>query len=112
MAISTKPGAPVLIVHWTETKHHGEFTDTGTLGGIYHGATTTKHRGIFVAPLMVGDKKVSSTKVMRLTKRGDFSGLISTINPTWNHGESAIVHSAITDYRPGVIGADNLVMED
>ena len=102
MAVSTKPGASVTIVHWTETKHHGEFTDTGTLGGIYHGATTTKHRGIFVAP----------SKVMRLTKRGDFSGLISTINPTWNHGESAIVHSTITNYRSGVIGADNLVMEN
>ena len=103
MAVSTKPGASVLIVHWTETKHHGEFSDTGPLGGIYHGATTTKHRGIFVAP----------AQVLRLTKRGDFSGLISTINPTpWNRGESAIVHSTITNYRSGVIGADNLVMEN
>lgn len=91
MAVSTKPGASVLIVHWNETKHHGEFSDTGPLGGIYHGATTTKHRGVFVAP----------SKVMQLTKRGDFSGLISTIKP-----------STITDYRPGVIGADDLVMEN
>lgn len=91
MTISTKPGASVTIVHWTETKHHGEFSDTGPLGGIYHGATTTTHRGVFVAP----------SKVMRLNKRGDFSGIISTIKP-----------STITDYRPGVIGADNLVTED
>lgn len=103
MAVSTKPGASVTIVHWTETKHHGEFTDTGTLGGIHHGATITKHRGILVG----------RAQVMRLTKRGDFSGLISTIkNSTWNHGESATVHSTITNYRPGVIGADNLVMEN
>ena len=91
MTTSTKPGAPVLIVHWTETEHYGEFSDTGPLGGIYHGATTTKHRGIFVAP----------SKVVQLTTRGDFNGLISTIKP-----------STITDYRPGVIGADNLAMED
>lgn len=91
MAIATNPGASVTIIHWTETKHHGEFTDTGTLGGDHHGATTTKHRGVFVGP----------SKVMRLTKRGDFSGLISTIKP-----------STITNYRPGVIGADNLVMEN
>lgn len=102
MATSTKPGAPVLIVHWTETEPHGEFSDTGPLGGIHNGTTTTTHRGILVEP----------SKIMRLTKRGDFSGLISTINPTWNHGESAIVHSTITNYRSGVIGADNLVMEN
>ncbi len=102
METPTNPGASVTIVHWTETKHHGEFSDTGPLGGIHHGTTTTKHRGFLVGP----------SKVMRLTKRGDFNGLISTINPTWNHGESASVHSTITNYRPGVIGADNLVMED
>ena len=91
MAISTKPGASVLIVHWAETEPHGEFTDTGTLVGIHHGATTTTHRGILVEPL----------KVMRLTKRGDFSGLISDIYP-----------DKITNYRATVIGAGNLVMEE
>ena len=79
MAISTKPGASVLIVHWAETEPHGEFT------------TTTTHRGILVEPL----------KVMRLTKRGDFSGLISDIYP-----------DKITNYRATVIGAGNLVMEE